>query len=171
MLDLLLLLWLFSSCSKQGLLFFFFFIYFYLLEANYSIVVVFVIHWHESAMDLHVVPIPKTVQASVFAARGLWFQLLGSRAQAHWLWCKGPPTPCMWDLPRSGMELMSAALTARSFSTGPAGKPVSEALAVCKPESWHRLYSSQIFVLQLFKASAHIGIMTLTCFLVAKSPY
>ena len=35
----------------------FFFIYFYKLEANYNIVVVFGIHWHESAMDLHVFPI------------------------------------------------------------------------------------------------------------------
>ena len=35
------------------LYFFIFFIYFHWLEANYNIVVVFVIHWHESAMDLH----------------------------------------------------------------------------------------------------------------------
>ena len=36
----------------------FFFIYFYLLEANYNIAVVFAIHWHESAMDVHVFPSP-----------------------------------------------------------------------------------------------------------------
>ena len=34
-----------------------FFIYFY-LEANYNIVVVFALHWPESAMELHVLPIP-----------------------------------------------------------------------------------------------------------------
>ena len=38
--------------------FWFFSIYFYSLEANYSIVVVFAIHWHESALDLYVFPIP-----------------------------------------------------------------------------------------------------------------
>ena len=49
----------------------FFFIYFYYLEANYSIVVVFVIHWHESAMELHVFPIlipPPTF----LSTRSLW---------------------------------------------------------------------------------------------------
>ena len=37
----------------------------------YNIVVVFVIHWHESAMDLHVFPIPIPPPASL-SARSLW---------------------------------------------------------------------------------------------------
>ena len=37
--------------------FFFFFSLFVLLEANYNIVVVFAIHWHESAMGVHIFPI------------------------------------------------------------------------------------------------------------------
>ena len=41
--------------STEHLFFFFFLIGGYLL---YNIVVVFVIHWHESATDLHVFPIP-----------------------------------------------------------------------------------------------------------------
>ena len=43
----------------------FFSIYFYSLEANYSIVVVFAIHWHESAMDLHLFPILIPTPASL----------------------------------------------------------------------------------------------------------
>ena len=36
---------------------FFKFIYLFKLEANYNIIVVFAIHWHESAMGVHVFPI------------------------------------------------------------------------------------------------------------------
>ena len=52
-------------------------IYFYKLEANYNIVVVFAIHWHESAMDLHVFPIPIPVimfQILVFLGKKIIFQ-------------------------------------------------------------------------------------------------
>ena len=49
----------------------FFPIYFYKLEANYNIVVVFAIHWHESAMDLHVFPIPIPPPTSL-SAQSLW---------------------------------------------------------------------------------------------------
>jgi len=35
------------------------------------------------------------------------------------------PLHGIWDLPRSGMELMFPALTAGFFSTVPPGKPVS----------------------------------------------
>ena len=50
------------SWNMQMLFFFFFLFFFFLknlfsLEANYNIVVVFVIHWHESAMGVHVFPI------------------------------------------------------------------------------------------------------------------
>ena len=58
------------SCFFSPLLFFFS-IYFYSLEANYNIVVVFAIHWHESAMDLHVFPIPIPPPAS-FSIPSLW---------------------------------------------------------------------------------------------------
>ena len=37
----------------------------------YNIVVVFVIHWHESAMDLHVLPIPIPPPTSL-STRSLW---------------------------------------------------------------------------------------------------
>ena len=41
------------------------------MEANYNIVVVFVIHWHESAMDIYVfpIPIPPTTSLSTWS---LW---------------------------------------------------------------------------------------------------
>ena len=60
--------YLFSSCSVSDTRLGqnnFFSIYFYSLEANYNIVVVFPIHWHESAMDLHVFPIPIPPPASL----------------------------------------------------------------------------------------------------------
>ena len=53
------------------LLFFFFPIYFYKLEANYNTVVVFAIHWHESAMDLHVFPLLIPPPTSL-STRSLW---------------------------------------------------------------------------------------------------
>ena len=47
------------------------FFHLFLLEANYNIVVVFVIHWHESAMDLHIFPIPIPPLTSL-STRSLW---------------------------------------------------------------------------------------------------
>ena len=49
----------------------FLFIFFKSLEANYNIVVVFVIHWHESAMDIHAFPIPIPPPTSL-STRSLW---------------------------------------------------------------------------------------------------
>ena len=51
-------------------LFYFFYYFFHLFllvggELLYNIVVVFAIHWHESAMDLHVFPIPITPPTSL----------------------------------------------------------------------------------------------------------
>ena len=50
----------FAFLSFHGFIFLFFFSFIYISWRLllYSIVVVFAIHWHESAMDLHVFPIP-----------------------------------------------------------------------------------------------------------------
>ena len=56
------------------------FFFFHLLL--YNIVVVFVIHWHELAMDLHVFPIPIPPPTS-HSTRSLW---LFPVHQVRWLW-------------------------------------------------------------------------------------
>ena len=64
---------------------FFFFFHLFLLVGGwllYSIVVVFVIHWHESAMDLYVFPIPFPPPTSL-STRSLWvFPVHQARALA-----------------------------------------------------------------------------------------
>ena len=64
-----------SWMSSFSFLFIFllFLIYFLLVRGYllYNIVVVFVIHWHESAMDLHVFPIPIPPPTSL-STRSLW---------------------------------------------------------------------------------------------------
>ena len=66
----------------------FFSIYFYSLEANYNIVVVFAIHWHESAMDLHVFPIP--IPPSCLPLHPIPLGLPNAPALSiglmHWIW-------------------------------------------------------------------------------------
>ena len=54
-------------------------------------------------------------------AQQLWFP--GSRAQAQCCGTRASLLHSMWDLPRSGMELVSPALTGGLFTTGPPGKP------------------------------------------------
>ena len=60
--------------KEKRFILFYFFILFYLLfggELLCNIVVVFVIHWHESAMDIHVFPIPIRPPISL-STRSLW---------------------------------------------------------------------------------------------------
>ena len=70
------------SCIKPGLViyfFFFFFLHFILFYFIFFIVVDFVIHWNETAMGLHVFPIPipphtslSTWSLSVFPVHQVW---------------------------------------------------------------------------------------------------
>ena len=64
-------------------------------------------------------------RASVVVAHGL--SNCGSRALEHWLNSCGARTSLlcsMWDLPRSGIEPVSPALTEGFFITEPSGKPL-----------------------------------------------
>ena len=58
----------------------------------YNIVVVFVIHWHESAMDLHVFPIPIPPPTSL-STRSLWLFPVHQVRAFNLLYCKGKK----WD--------------------------------------------------------------------------
>ena len=61
-----------------------------------------------------------------FSSCGTWFQqlwLVGSRAQAQYLWCTGLVAPRMWDLPRPGLEPVSLALAGKFLTTAQPGKP------------------------------------------------
>ena len=51
-----------------------------------------------------------------------WFQLLGSRAQAQYLWRMGFIALRMWDLLGPGMDPVSPALAGGSFTTEPPGQ-------------------------------------------------
>ena len=65
------------------------------------------------------------VQASVVVAHGLGS--CGSRALEHRLNNCGAPAQLlhgMWDLPRSGIQLVSPALQSRFLTTGPTGNPL-----------------------------------------------
>ena len=70
----------------------------------------------------------------------LWWLLLwqstGSVVVAHELSCH-PTPPSMWNLPRSGMELMSPVLAGRFLSTAPPGKPLFGFEAVTADASHH----------------------------------
>ena len=65
---------------------------------------------------------------------------LSSVVVAHELSCQPCPQPrprSMWNLPRSGMELMSPVLAGRFLSTAPPGKPLFGFEAVTADASHH----------------------------------
>ena len=64
-------------CWRRLFFFLFFFFFFFVfclshLFLLYNIVVGFVMHWHESAMDLHVFPNPIPLPATSLSTRSLW---------------------------------------------------------------------------------------------------
>ena len=76
-----------------------------------------------------------------FSDFSLWWLLLrqttGSVAVAHELSFHPPNPHSMWDLPRSGKELMSPVLAGRFLSTAPPGKPLFGFEAVTANASHH----------------------------------
>ena len=87
------------------------------MEANYNIVVGFVIHWNKSAMDLHVFPIPippptSFAQSCLFFCEPMNCNPPGSSSvvfsgQEYW---SGLPFPPPDDLPQPRIKSMSPCL-------------------------------------------------------------